>query len=320
MRRPSRYVLTALVTLSLASPAAGAIRTGSVTVNPNPEGPQFGNVAVKPLVPVTVYYDDQAGTITISEGGAEQFPFNPEEHTSEIAARWDDLGEVSIGHCAGTIGPESSTVEIGWGQPLSWYYPDGSFHPFAGGQGLADTQIGGRLVSNATVSADGSTETSGWSDPALAGQNLTCMTFGGLGSGSGNIASTQIVFAGYAEVEPSPSPAVSTPRQPVSRTHLKVHRATRAQTHAMEVSANAHHADGFSVRTEFLANAWVTNNGWSKAEQRFRRPSNAGQRQRGVVIAFHVVGGRWPVVTYGSAICEPGQSHIPAAVCRILSL
>ena len=59
----------------------------------------------------------------------------------------------------------------------------------------------------------------------------------------------------------------------------------------MTTTANAHHSDVFNTRTQSLTNAWVTSNGWAKAEQRFRHPLNPGQRQRGVFIVFRVADG-----------------------------
>jgi hypothetical protein len=57
--------------------ASAAVRTFSITLNPNPAGPTFGNLPQQPLVPITISYDDQAGTITASEGGATQTTYDP---------------------------------------------------------------------------------------------------------------------------------------------------------------------------------------------------------------------------------------------------
>jgi hypothetical protein len=87
----------------------------------------------------------------------------------------------------------------------------------------------------------------------------------------------------------------------------------------MTNAANAHHADGFYLRQQFLRNARVTNIGWADAEQRFRHPANVGRTQAGVFIVFHVLGRTWHVVTYGSDVCG-GRHRVPVAVCRALKL
>jgi hypothetical protein len=206
---------------------------------------------------------------------------------------------VTLGHCAHTIGIETSEALILWGEQLNFYNPDGTFTLQQPGPVLTDNQTGGPLNSQATVSADGSTITAVWSSPILVGQNFTCFSLY-VPSNSGNRKAT-VIFAGYKE---------ATATQP-----LTAHRATRAQLRAMTAAANARHADRFNVRTQYLTNARVTSNGWAEAEQRFRR-----QTQRGVFIVFRLLGGRWHVVTYGSAVCEAGRHVVPSAVCSALRL
>jgi hypothetical protein len=258
-----------------------------------------------PLIPVTVQYDDQAGSVTMSEGGALHSAFDPTGISKNLLhAQWIGLGSVTLGHCAHTIGTDTSEAVILWGEQLNFYNPDGTFILQQPGPTLTDNQIGAPLNSQATVSADGSTITAVWSSPSLVGQNFTCFSLI-VPSNSGNRKAT-VTFAGYEE---------ATATQP-----LTAYRATRAQLRAMTAAANARHTDRFDVRTQYLTNARVTSNGWADAEQRFRRPSKPGHTQRGVFIVFHVLGGRLRVVTYGSAVCRAGRGAVPAAVCSALRL
>jgi hypothetical protein len=282
------------------------VRTGSITLDPNlgPRSPCCEPEPNLPLIPVTVQYDDQTGAITMSEGGALRSLFDPTRNFKQLHAQWIGLGPVTLEHCAHTIGVETSEALIDWGEQLSYYNPDGTFSSQQPGPVLTDPKIGGPLNSQATVSADGSTITAVWSDPILVGQNFTCFSLF-VPSNSGNRKDT-VIFAGYKE---------ATATQP-----LTAHLATRVELRAMTAAANARHADGFNVHTQYLTNARVTNNGWADAERRFRRPSSPRQTQRGVFIVFHVLGGRWHVETHGSAVCKAGQHAVPVAVCSALRL
>jgi hypothetical protein len=240
----------------------------------------------------------------MSEGGALHSAFDPTGISKNLLhAQWIGLGSVTLGHCAHTIGIDTSEAVILWGEQLNFYNPDGTFILQQPGPVLTDNQIGAPLNSQATVSADGSIITAVWSSPILVGQNFTCFSLF-VPSNSGN-RKASVVFAGYEE---------ATATQPVT-----AHRATRAQLRAMTAAANARHADGFNVRTQYLTNARVTNNGWADGEQRLWRRSNSGQTRR-VFIVFQLLSGRWHVMTYGSAVCDTGRRAVPDPVCRALHL
>jgi hypothetical protein len=51
--------------------AAAAIKSASMTFDPNQPGPTFGNPATLPDITMTVSYDDQAGMVTVSETGGD---------------------------------------------------------------------------------------------------------------------------------------------------------------------------------------------------------------------------------------------------------
>ena len=134
----------------VASPAGAAVRTGSETFNPNATGPTFGNPAQLPLITITVSYDDQAGTIVLSESGADP------SYIDGFESKWANFGGISVS------GVNTSEADIsGYGAA------------FGNSPSLTDNEISGSLTSQTTVSADGSTVTAVWSDPALANQNFT---------------------------------------------------------------------------------------------------------------------------------------------------
>lgn len=308
----------AILGLGCSAVASGTVRTGSITLNPNPTEPQFGSPPAKPLIPVVVSYDDQEGSITISEGGSEQFPFDPRVPTLQVAANWKDIGFVVLNTCVKTIGPESPAARIGWGVPTLWYSPTGGLdEPF--GQRLLDDGIGGELTSHVTISQDRSTWTSVWSDPVLAGQNFTCFTL----EERGGEAGPKVVFAGYAIPEPQPETSTPSPTAPAPR--VTAHRTTKAQVRALEAIANSHHSDGFNTRNQYLTRGETTSNGWADAEQRYRQPTAPWQRQKGIFIVFHMADRRWRVYSFGSPVstglCHPGKEPpIPSAVCHALGL
>jgi hypothetical protein len=300
-----------VVVLALVAPtvALGTVRTESVTLNPNPTEPQFGSAPAKPLIPVVVSYEEQTGTITISQGGSEQSPFNSAEPgTLQVAAKWEDIGFVWIDHCAKTVGPTSPQVRIGWGVPTVSYSPAGALvEPF--GQELLEEGVGGELTSHVTISPDRSTWTSVWSSPILAGQNFTCFTLHEERSGE---AGPTAIFAGYAT--PEPQPQVSEPSPAVPAPRVTAHRATKAQLRAVEAVASLHHSGGFNRRKHHFLTDRVTSNGWAAASWSIF-PHNAQPE----TIVFEYVRGAWRVITWGSAVCEPG-TRVPKAVCHVLDL
>jgi hypothetical protein len=197
----------------MAAPANAAVRTGTVTIDPNPSGPQLGPTMVLPVIPVTVSYDDQAGTITISEGGASQYAWDPTSSALPVEAQWADLGTISLAHCAGTVGPSATEVDISWGAPVSYYNAAGASDPFSGGQLLTEEGVTGSDASVATVSADGLTVTSVWSDPTLAGRNFTCASLenGFEVETATGLPSETIDFAGYTQATQPTAPPTSKP-------------------------------------------------------------------------------------------------------------
>lgn len=129
------------------SGASAAVRSGGETFDPNQPGPTFGNPPRLPLIAISVAYDDQVGTITVSESGGDP----------SYGTGWAWFDHIYVG------GTNSPVVSIdGY-----WDYPFVS--PM-----LADSAVNGSLApSQVTKSADGSTITMVWSDPALAHQPLT---------------------------------------------------------------------------------------------------------------------------------------------------
>src|ERR1700754_1945083 len=51
--------------------ANAAVRSGSETFNPNKPGPTFGGGSTLPPITISVGYDDQAGSLTVSETGGD---------------------------------------------------------------------------------------------------------------------------------------------------------------------------------------------------------------------------------------------------------
>ncbi len=130
-----------------AAPAAATIKSGSETFDPNQPGPTFGNPSRLPNITIAVTYDDQAGTVTVSETGGD-----PSYNTG-----WAWFDSIKIN---GTNSPEISIQGY-------WNYP--ALSPT-----LTDSAVNGTLApQQVTKSPDGSTITIAWSDPALAGQPLT---------------------------------------------------------------------------------------------------------------------------------------------------
>jgi hypothetical protein len=306
--RLTGVVSVVVMVLAVPTVAAGAVRTGSITLNPNPTEPQFGSQPAKSLIPVVVSYGEQEGTITISEGGSEQSPFDSTEDTLQVAAKWEDIGFVWIDHCAKTIGPTSPQVRIGWGVPTVSYSPTGALdEPF--GQGLLEEGVGGELTSHVTISADRSTWTSAWSSPILVGQNFTCFTLHEERSGE---AGPAVIFAGYATPEPQPQTPVPSPAAPAP--HVTAHRATKAQVRALEAVASLHHSGGFNRHKHHFLTGRVTSNGWAAASWSIF-PHNAQPE----AIVFDFAHDAWRVVTWGSSVCGAG-SRVPKAVCVVLGL
>lgn len=96
---------------------------------------------------------------------------------------------------------------------------------------------------------------------------------------------------------------------------IKVSRATQMQLRALTRAATAHHSGGFDAKRDRLSHGKITSNGWASASWSIF-PHGAQPE----VIVFHAVHGHWHPVTWGSAVCEPGQHRIPSFVCRALGL
>jgi hypothetical protein len=129
-----------------AVPASAAVRAGSRVFDPNPSGPSFGNPTRLPLITIAVSYDDQAGSVTVSESGGD-----PSYNTG-----WAWFWMIEL------TGTNTSIASIDG----HWNYP--FVIPM-----LYDDQINGSLSPTVTISPDHSTITATWSDPALAGLGFT---------------------------------------------------------------------------------------------------------------------------------------------------
>jgi hypothetical protein len=73
---PARRCAAATVALLAAfavaaASASAAVRAGSLVFDPNPSGPPFGNPTRLPLISIAVSYDDQAGSVTVSQSGGD---------------------------------------------------------------------------------------------------------------------------------------------------------------------------------------------------------------------------------------------------------
>jgi hypothetical protein len=292
-----------LAAMQLVPAASAAVRTGSITLNPNPAAPQFGSPAPKPLIPVTVSYDDQAGSITLSEGGGIVRPYEATEG-AQVRVEWEGLGEVELTHCAHTTGVETSTALIGWPGPVAYYNPGGTFSSQVSAPSLTDDKIGGELHGQGTVSADGSTVTVVWSDPAVAGQNFTCFMLLG----------REVVFAGYEASEPSPAPAP--PPQPNVRRAVVAHRAARAQLAALTAVFRQYrrHERKALGGLDRLRDVRVTNNGGASAALAAGHPVR--DEQPGNRMFFEETHGHWHVFDWGTA----AGRGVPKPVLRALGL
>jgi hypothetical protein len=291
----SRTVLLIAVVLSLVltlAVASATVHTGGITyaepTNPPtigpPEPPAVEQAAY--LHTFSVAYDDQAGTVTLTVE-----VFDP--------AHWGYQFPVLFFKANPACGDEA-----------------GLYGRLAGGTegSTATASLAGiNGESSASGSFNGQTTTFAFQSPYFVAQGWRCVVVSPSASGRG---AESFALGGYPSAPPpeAAKPKAAKPKAVVA------HRATRAQLAAMTKAANAHHTDGFNVHRQYLTNAHVTSNGWADAEQRFRHPANVGQTQAGVFIVFHVLGGHWHAVTFGSAVCEAGQRAVPAAVCRALRL
>ena len=230
---------------------------------------------------ITVTYDDQAGSITIT---AESF--DPSLWGSRLEKTAFQLGP----KCEEGAGGEQALVE-------------GSFH------GVEEYDEEGRSpteVARGTLIRDGfqgSLEAVGpfngqlfsltYSNPNLAGLELRCATLPGYEDQS-------FPLNGYP--------------QPVSAAVLKVRHATRTEIRAMESSASAHHSGGFNRHEHRFLSDRVTSNDWAAASW-----SIFPHNEQPETIVFRFSRDAWRVVTWGSSVCGPG-AHIPTPVCNVLGI
>lgn len=176
-RAGSVTAVALLVVLAGNAPARAAVRSGSMTFNTNNPQPTFANNPQFPPVTVTVGYDDQAGTIAVSETGGDA-------HYDTGFAGFDGIS---------ITGPTGNEVDI------SGYWTD----PKYSSPTLSESGIGGALsASSYTVSPDGSTRTAEWTSSLLVGLNLTSATISQQQSGDSDCScdveiTGQFYFPGY---------------------------------------------------------------------------------------------------------------------------
>ena len=200
-----RLVAASIVVAALWAPslANAAVRTATITLNPNSTGASFQPTNY-PLAPVTFSYDDQSGTLTITEGGGQLQPVTPGE--LDVYDLWPDLGNLDIGNCVNTPGPSTSAdLQMYLLSELQYVDPDGTLAA-APAFNLTASEVSGNLLAVATASADGSTLTETWTSPLIAGENLTCIT---------GLTSAPLYFNGYAPG--TPAPAATPPTKPIAK-------------------------------------------------------------------------------------------------------
>jgi hypothetical protein len=263
--------------------ALATVHTGQVAFEEPQNPPSLGNPP--PAVQaeahqrqIAVAYDDQAGTITFTAENFEPTFWGPtlNEDQFEIGPRCEEGGEGGTALVEGSFHGASERV-----RPSALRNPTGPW--VMGKLGLRGFQ--GEL--EATGTFIGQTFTIVYTDPYLAGLELRCVTLVNGGS--------PLTFS-LGSYPPPP----------------KTHRATKAQTRAMEAVASAHRSGGFNRRFHHFLTDRITSNGWAAATWSIF-PHN-GQPE---TIVFELVRGRWHVITDGSAVCEP-RTRIPVPVCEAL--
>jgi hypothetical protein len=163
----------------LCGAATAAVRTLSVSYNPNPTGPTFNPGPAYPIAIATVSYDDQAGTISLAESGALTYPDDPNAPTFPQAAEWSSINGLTFSHCNNTPGSAVSTARTDPIFPEAFYDSNGNVSVDPLDASLTDDHIAGSLPSSTpTLSDGGSTMTTTWSSQLLANQNFTCVRFG----------------------------------------------------------------------------------------------------------------------------------------------
>lgn len=287
------------IMLALPGSALATIHEGHIRFAEPTDPPSIGE-APTPLVEqdefdqtVSVVYDDEAGTITLTTT-----VFDP--------GRWGERHEEE----SFRAGPSCTPEEEGLYGELSGEWQ---------AKPPSEEVINGIVVSHEPGVTEGTVRLSG-----IAG------TVHGAGSFDGQAFSITFADPHFANLEwrcftlidgrenssfsLGDYPPLETPKM-VPSPRVTVRRASRAQTAAMSSAANARHSGGFDASRYRLSRGKVTNNGWGTASWSIF--PHAAQPES---IVFHVVHGRWRVVTWGSSVCGPGQEAIPATVCRILDL
>jgi hypothetical protein len=170
-------VLAATFALVCAA-ADAAVRSVSVSYNPNPTGPSSNAGPPYPNATAIVSYDDQAGTISLTEKGALTYPDNPMALTFPLAAEWSWINGLTFSHCSNTPGSAVSTAGTDPIIPEAFYDSNGNVSVAPLEAMLTDSRIAGLLSSSTPELSDGgSTVTTAWSSPLLANQNFTCVHF-----------------------------------------------------------------------------------------------------------------------------------------------
>jgi hypothetical protein len=171
--------------------ADAAVRSVSVSYNPNPTGPTFNPGPPYPIASAIVSYDDQAGTISLTEKGALTYPDDPMAPTFPLAAEWSWINGLTLSHCNNTPGSAVSTAGTDPIIPEAFYDSNGNVSMRPLEASLTDSHLAGLLSSSApTLSDGGSTMTTTWSSPLLANQNFTCVEFGPGGFAYGQLPYT----------------------------------------------------------------------------------------------------------------------------------
>lgn len=229
---------------------------------------------------VSVAYDDEAGTITLTTT-----VFDP--------GRWGERHEEE----SFRAGPSCTPEEEGLYGELSGEWQATQEPGVTEGSARLSGIAG---IVNGVGSFNGQAFSITFADPHFTNLEWRCFT---LIEGR---ESSSFSLGNYPPLE-APK-AASEPR-------VTVRRASRNQLSAMASAANARHSGGFDASRYRLSRGKVTNNGWGTASWSI---FPHGEQPESIV--FHVVHGRWRVVTWGSSVCGPQQEAIPEKVCRVLGL
>jgi hypothetical protein len=238
---------------------------------------------------VSVAYDDEAGSITITIENFDPGFWGPvlQEEQFELGPKCDEGGEGSTSLIEGSLHDARESE-----RPFLTHRGE------LGEEGAATGPPKGTLVRRGfqgelqgTGSFNGQAFTLTYSNPNLASLELRCATLLGGGEQTFSLGS----------YPPLPPP-------------LRAFRATQAEIRAMESSASAHHSGGFDRHEHRFLSDRVTSNHWAAASW-----SIFPHNEQPETIVFRFSRDAWRVVTWGSSVCGP-RAHIPTPVCHVLGL